>query len=369
MEISTNERASELEIFEVGSCENGYEFGFLIGQRFSRKIQSRLSKDLILKNQLLPFAKSKHSRPLLESLIQNNQKKYPKYWDELRGTARGSGTSFLEIMLLNFRKEILPFISKAEKDPMDDNNDDCSDILVVNYSMAVAAHNEDANVALVGHTYLIKGVMPSGASFIAYTYAGELPSCAFGFNTYGLAFTLNSVPPSEHEIEAGVIGRNFISRDLLEAQSIDDALTRIYSSEASVGHSYNLIDLKTRRIMNVETASRNRVSVHEIGAVPFFHANMYLHLQVHQAQDENSLSRQKRAALMPKGSKDDFLSILGDQNDAKYPVYMTGPLLHTLCTVMIDLDEKTISIIEGNPKERKTPFIFPMSCDNKGVPG
>lgn len=55
-------------------------------------------------------------------------------------------------MLLNFRKEILPFISKAEKDPMDDSNDDCSDILVVGDSMAVAAHNEDANVALVGHT-------------------------------------------------------------------------------------------------------------------------------------------------------------------------------------------------------------------------
>lgn len=48
---------------------------------------------------------------------------------------------------MNFRKEILPFIPKA-----DDPNDDCSDILVVGESMAFAAHNEDANVALVGHT-------------------------------------------------------------------------------------------------------------------------------------------------------------------------------------------------------------------------
>lgn len=38
------------------------------------------------------------------------------------------------------------------------------------------------------------------------------------------AFTLNSVPPSKHEIAAGGIGRNFISRDLLEAPNIDDAL-------------------------------------------------------------------------------------------------------------------------------------------------
>ena len=32
--------------------------------------------------------------------------------------------------------------------------DDCFDVLV-NDSMAIAAHNEDANVALVGHTYAV----------------------------------------------------------------------------------------------------------------------------------------------------------------------------------------------------------------------
>jgi len=38
------------------------------------------------------------------------------------------------------------------------------------------------------------------------------------------AFTLDSVPPAEDEIVAGGIGRNFISRDLLEATSMDDAM-------------------------------------------------------------------------------------------------------------------------------------------------
>lgn len=57
---------------------------------------------------------------------------------------------------------------------------------------------------------------------------------------------------------------------------------KICSSEASVGHSYNLIETRTRRIVNVETASRNRTSVYEIGETPYFHANMYLHLQVQQ---------------------------------------------------------------------------------------
>lgn len=36
---------------------------------------------------------------------------------------------------------------------------------------------------------------------------------------------MNSVPPVESEIVAGGIGRNFISRDLLEAASLEDAIT------------------------------------------------------------------------------------------------------------------------------------------------
>lgn len=62
-------------------------------------------------------------------------------------------------------------------------------------------------------------------------------------------------------------------------------MQRTQSSGVSVGHSYNLIDVATRRILNVETASKNRASVHEVGTTPFFHANMYLHLQVEQVNN------------------------------------------------------------------------------------
>ncbi|KAL2234682.1 UNVERIFIED_CONTAM: hypothetical protein Sindi_1200400 [Sesamum indicum] len=306
MESIITGRITGLEMLEIGPCKDGYEMGFLIGQRFSRQINSRLSKDLILRNQLLPFARSPRSHTLLKSLSENNKRRYPNYWDELQGTAQGSDVPFLEvlsnlmvraertavmevdvlqIMLLNFRKEILPFIPKAEESSSIDTNDDCSDILVVSDSMAVAAHNEDANVALVGHT-------------------GATGAVRLGSIVMDWAFTLNSVPPSKHEIDAGAIGRNFICRDLLEAQSIDDALTE---------------------------------------------------------KDENSLSRQKRAVVLPKASRKDFLLLLGDRNDSKYPIYMGGPLLYTLCTVVVNLDEKTLSIIEGDPTVTQPSFVFSMS--------
>ena len=38
------------------------------------------------------------------------------------------------------------------------------------------------------------------------------------------AFTLDSVPPVNDEIVAGAIARNFVSRDLLEAKNLEDAM-------------------------------------------------------------------------------------------------------------------------------------------------
>ncbi|XP_039143732.1 uncharacterized protein LOC120280843 isoform X2 [Dioscorea cayenensis subsp. rotundata] len=348
------------EVFDIAPCEDGYRMGFLIGQRFSSLIRSRAARDVILQEQLLPFAQTPPGRELLEALSINNKQAYPRYWDEMLGMAEGSGVPFLEIKLVNFRKELLPFVQMQGGPREAVGGEDCSDVLVVNDSLAVAAHNEDANVALVGHTYLVRVVLPNGLSFTAYTYAGELPSCAFGFNRNGLAFTLNAVPPAETEIMAGGIGRNFISRDLLEAAGLDDALIRIRSANASVGHSYNLVDVRNRKILNVETASGNRISVHEVGATPFFHANMYLHLQVQQVPNESSLSRQRRAAQLSAKSKAEILSVLGDSADEKCPIYMTGPMLHTLCTVLIDLDQQVLSIHEGNPKKGEVICAFPI---------
>ncbi|XP_068666595.1 uncharacterized protein [Aristolochia californica] len=350
------------EVFQVGPCDEGYQLGFLIGQRFSNLIKSRVATDLILQQKLLPFALSgSHAQAIIEALSAANRDRYPTFWDELIGLAEGSGAALLDILLLNFRKEVLPLVPDCAQITEDTMSQDCSDVLIANDSMAIAAHNEDANVALIGHVYLIRATLSNGLSFTAYTYAGELPSCAFGFNSNGLAFTLNSVPPSTEEIISSGIGRNFISRDLLNATGLDDAISRIQSSNVSVGHSYNLIDVQKRKIINVETASGKRVSIFEIGAKPFFHANMYLHLKVKQVHDDNSINRQTRAAQLQKESKAEILSLLGDSADETFPIYMTGPKLYTLCTAIINLDSKTLTIIEGNPKKGDVCHVFPIS--------
>ncbi|KAL6627176.1 hypothetical protein ACP70R_030902 [Stipagrostis hirtigluma subsp. patula] len=353
--------AGDLAVFDAGRCADGYALGLAVGRRFGDAIRSRMRRDLVLREQLLPFASTAPARPLLAALQAANRERYPRYWDELVGTADGSGVPLLHVILVNFRKEILPFVPKEGGRVTEEEPDgDCSDVLLVGESTAIAAHNEDGNVALVGHTYLVKATLPDGVSITAYTCAGELPSCAFGFNSNGVAFTLDSVPPVNDEIVPGAIARNFVSRDLLEARSLEDAIHRISSPKVSVGHSYNLMDVRGRRIVNVETASGNRFTVHDAGASPFFHANMYRHLQVNQVQDENSMSREKRAAQFSVGSKEEALSLLGDTADEKYPIFMTGPVLYTLCTVLFDLDEETMTIYSGNPKNRDIALVIPL---------
>uniref|UniRef100_A0A0D9UYF0 Peptidase C45 hydrolase domain-containing protein n=1 Tax=Leersia perrieri TaxID=77586 RepID=A0A0D9UYF0_9ORYZ len=321
----------ELEVFDAGRWGGGgYELGVAVGRRFGEAIRSRMRGDAVLRQQLLPFASTAEGRELVDALRDANRARYPRYWDEMVGTADGARVPLLHVILVNFRKEILPFIPTKEEEEHHKQevsaDDDCSDVLLVSDLTAIAAHNEDGNIALLGHTYV--------------------------------AFTLDSVPPARGEVVAGGIARNFVSRDLLEATSLDDAINKVSSPEMSVGHSYNLIDVRRRRIVNVETASGNRFSVREAGAAPFFHANMYRHLRVNQVEDENSMSRERRAAELSPDSKEKALSLLGDTADDKYPIYMTGPTLYTLCSVLVDLDEKTMTIYKGNPKNRDAVRVF-----------
>ncbi|XP_028247364.1 uncharacterized protein LOC114424719 [Glycine soja] len=233
-------------VFEVGPCKAGYEMGLLIGQGFS-EMMSRVVTDLILQNQLRPFP---HTPQTTFFLTTKPNFQGSRFWRLFQKKEQKVTMLIPRMIALMFLLSVnLWLLRRTTKMQM---------------------------LPLLATPTLIKGILPDGLFFV---------DCAFGFNSQGLAFTLDSDPPAEDEIVAGGIGRNFISRDLLEATSMDDAMNRIKSSEVSVGHSYNLFETSTRRIVNVETASRKRISVYEVGNTPFFHANMYLHLPINQASD------------------------------------------------------------------------------------
>eukprot|EP00897_Mesotaenium_endlicherianum_P010318 jgi/Mesen1/9314/ME000060S08752 len=352
-----SEAMANVDIPEIHVFGSSYNMGLSIGTTFKDMIKGRLAKDRLLHDSLLPYYASSEGRLLVDQLITNNREKYSSYYEELKGTADGSGVPFEQLVLVNLRKEIGPFVPEKKAQELLTAPDQCSVLLLCGPLAALVAHNEDADISVRGH---------SGVSYTAFTYAGELPSCAFGFNSHGIAFTLNATPPEACEIVPGGIGRNFVSRDLLEASSLEDALQRVQLPNLAAGHNYNIMDVRERRMVTVETASRARFAVLPIGAQPYFHANMYLRLHLQQKVNESSLHRQQRASeLPPPYSAAAMLQVLGDDKDEEFPIYMRGreqdgPQTVTVCTAVFDLDARQVVVYKNNPIAQDVALRLPL---------
>ena len=58
------------------------------------------------------------------------------------------------------------------------------------------------------------------------------------------------------------------------------------------------------------------------------------------------------ASLQAPQSREDILTILGDTEDPKYPIWRSGTDdIYTLCTAFFDLQAETVEIFFDNPKE------------------
>jgi hypothetical protein len=71
----------------------------------------------------------------------------------------------------------------------------------------------------------------------------------------------------------------------------------------AVGHSYNLFDIHSKRLLNVEVGPGGASSVLEVNHGSFyFHANMFKHLVVQQRVDNSSYHREVRALHLQVGA-------------------------------------------------------------------
>ncbi|GJP44487.1 hypothetical protein CLOM_g3886, partial [Closterium sp. NIES-68] len=85
-------------------------------------------------------------------------------------------------------------------------SDDCTDVLLLTDDVAAVGHNEDADYSIVDNCFLVHMHSDSGVAFTAYTYAGELPSIAFAFNSARMGFSMDAVPPAPSEVVRGASG-------------------------------------------------------------------------------------------------------------------------------------------------------------------
>eukprot|EP00656_Telonema_subtile_P023952 TRINITY_DN2563_c0_g1_i2.p1 TRINITY_DN2563_c0_g1~~TRINITY_DN2563_c0_g1_i2.p1 ORF type:complete len:358 (-),score=60.30 TRINITY_DN2563_c0_g1_i2:56-1129(-) len=264
-----------------------WEVGFKVGQAFKGMIQDRFSRFAPLHEDLVPFAATPDGQNALNSLLSAASALYPEYLQELNGTAVGAQVDFKRALLMNFRDELLP-LSRPKGFHGDSS---CSDYSVVDHkrNLAVVAHNEDGADCYNNHTYLVT-VQMGGTEFTAYTYAGELPSTAFGWNSHGVGFTLNAMHPNTTVLTG--IGRNFVARSILDAKTIEEAVELATIPNQATGHNYQLFVADTEpKVFSIETYPPNASHITSLSQedtqTSLFHTNCYLFL--HDPDSHTSL--------------------------------------------------------------------------------
>jgi len=275
------------------------------------------------------------------------------------------------------REEFSFWINSTSAKPKEYFVDHCSDYMLHNDEWTVVGHNEDGAIEDVGHMVLVTVTVGEGAilaSFTTVVYLGELPTGAFGFNSHGIALSLNYVAPATSYVVLGGLGRNFVARDVLQAKSIEEAIARFTQDGQCAGHNAQLMDMVSHRIFNVETATHGAHSILEINhsVSPYFHANMYLRLypiNITQPVDPSTVGRTDRVHQLPPPTRPiDILDILGDQEDRLYPLFhdtlshLNGDLSQgwTLASAMFDVRNATLTIYHLNPRLQLVQFVLPI---------
>jgi hypothetical protein len=344
-----------------------YDFGYQLGLRFQAQVQHRVqSPDLV--NRFLPFYGTPEGLKVYEAFLRTHNATFPQYVEELQGISAGAGVSFHIIFVQNIAEEYNYYVPTEGYPPLVHQTLHCSDYLIYSSELFVDIHNEDYSEWSLNTTALVQAVfMDSEAvvvsNFTGYTYAGDLPTGAFGFNSNGIVFSLNYLEPDPSLAVLGGLGRGFISRDLLEARNMSDAVERITRGNQCAGHNYQIMDFHNKKFLNVEVGA-NQASSKVVGLndPPWFHANLYKHLPIKQVINNSSVHRQARVDALPlPKSVQDLRKILGDQADRAYPIFhddaswangdITGD--YTMATVIFDINEATINILHGNPSRSK----------------
>jgi predicted choloylglycine hydrolase len=201
----------------------------------------------------------------IDVLLSNARTHFPQLIEELEGMAEGLEIDFMNLFAFNCRSEI-----RMLQEPPG-----CSTLALRDGDRAILLHNEDGSDLNIGRMFVARVTPPSGVTFLAFVYPGLLPGNGPGFNEMGIAQTTNYIRP---RMVAEGIPRYFISRAILEAKSLGEAVDLATSGPRAFPFHHNLVSLDEGRILSVETAAWPE-QVHDIIEIDGFyiHTNHFLH--------------------------------------------------------------------------------------------
>lgn len=326
----------------------GRVLGRALGQRFGAGIAARLEE--FLDEPRLAWHRSAAGQSRYRRLLSLHRAHAPALVHEIEGLADGARVPFEALFLLNLDAGFDGAM------PVESGASTCA---LLDPQHAIIGHNLDGDPQEGGRGYFIRVEPGDAVPFTALCRAGVLPGNAFAFNDHGLCFASGELrPESSHE----GLAWSFLSRSLLAAHGIDDAIERLRAQPRGAGFNCTLGARSERRIVNIEVSAR-AVQVHEIDAA-YFHASHYLQQDLAQRICPSSSARQRRGeVLLAQRAADDtraLMAILRDQGDREWPIWRDGTAPDTQVTLLcalFDLDRGTLRIYPGPTRHAADPNV------------
>jgi len=282
------------------------------------------------------------------------EERYPQYVEELHGMAEGANVSFDDLTVVNAMEAVTMDALHLVK---------CTSMAVnqerTTNGTVLVAHNEDWVPEDEPDVYIIHAKPDHEPPYLAMTYGGLLPN--IGFNAYGIAQCCDSVYPTDSRIG---IPRLIVSRAVLAAPTIAEAMRRMLISQRAAGYNHLLVH-ESGEIYSVEVSARQFAILYAHDGV-MVHTNHFLDEQMRKIESEpdeliSTRVRYFRALrLLNQTREHSIRSLQTIQKDhINYPDsicnHSTGgdPLDRekTVTALTIDLTNRRMCATWGNPCE------------------
>lgn len=328
-----------VEVIEAAGSH--YDIGHAVGKAAARQLRYAVASYRgILKEEgwSAPWT-------LPHAYLQAARERFPHFVEEIEGLAAGAALSFEELFFLNSLEEALdPAAPPA-----------CTGLVLSTDHSVHLGHNEDWYHCDCRSVIVFRARPKGKPSFITVTAAPFL--AAVGMNEAGMGQGVNSLSSTDNR--AG-IPRVLLSRAVLEAESIEEAIG-LASSENRAGGYNHLLASGEGRFGCLETSACSHCYVP--GNRLIYHTNHYLApkmLHLEHGASPGSVKRFERLNEMAedlKSSGKPVQAIAGVLRDHRYaplsicrhPEDSSVAGEGTIFSVIFNLEELSALVAIGNP--------------------
>jgi isopenicillin-N N-acyltransferase-like protein len=283
----------------------------------------------------------------------------PELLPEMEGIAEGAGVEPDDVLAINLRTEIMFGLNASGTSS---GSRECTAVCATGPGRpTIAAQNWDWKPAARGTCVILACAPDQRPAFVTLVEAGLLAKA--GVNEAGVAVMTNALTSNLDRGEPGV-PYHAVLRRILTSPSFDDAVASVRDATRASSANY-LIASGDGRVADLEVTPGGSDAVRAVDGVA--HANHFLwpaprpFKDVGRADGGGSLRRQSRAEqLMSRGVSrpDDITTILRDhvgRPDSicahRDPATDEVEDYVTVASVVIDVQDRTMLVTEGNPCE------------------